>query len=110
MTLTSRDSTAVSSPMNCQYSCAVSVNLLAAPLATYSTVKTAVASVTSKLSCTVTTPAPGSTAKVPTSPLAMPTTAYSESSYGTVVAGSPAAGPDAPRTMISSEPSVARSQ
>jgi len=34
VTLTSRDSTAVSAPMNCQYSWAVSVKRLAAPFAT----------------------------------------------------------------------------
>ena len=51
-TLTSRDSTAVSAPMNCQYSSAVSLQRLAAPLATYFTVNAPVVSVSSKLSWT----------------------------------------------------------
>ena len=80
VTLTSRDSTATSSPTNCQYSSAVSLQRLAAPLATYSTVNDAVASVTSKFSCTVTTVPRSSTAYVPTSPLDMPTIAYWDSS------------------------------
>jgi hypothetical protein len=73
VTATSLDSTAVSAPMNCQYSCAVSVNFLAAPLSRYSTLNEAVASVTSKLSCTLTTPSISRTPKLWESPVAMPT-------------------------------------
>ncbi len=56
VTLTSPESISVSAPMNCQYSSAVSLQRFAAALATYSTVKEAVVSATSKFSCTVTTP------------------------------------------------------